>query len=983
MAIRSFLLGAILAAALAAAAWAQETPAALHRKALELLDQGRYAEALQVAEQALRRSEEVSGPESSSTAAVLYTLARAHSALEQHARALVLLERALRILEKTRGPESYEVAMVLGRLGQARRGLGDPLGAQPFLRRSAQILEGVRGPDHLDTVRAWRDLALALQEARQYTEALELYQKVVGLLEKTEGADPYELGIALGNMAALYKAMADYARAEPLYQRSLEILRRRLGAGHALVGTMLDNLGQLYREMGDYDKAEEAMRSALALFEGSLGPDSLDTAICVNNLAALYWVQERYQEAEPLYRRALEIWTRLGGEDHPQVGKILDNLAGVLRVTGRLQEAEDCYLRALALFEKRLGPEDLETALCRNNLAVLYADAGRSLEAEQQYRRALGVYERVLGPQHPEMLVVLFNLALVEIDLGKTAEAAALGQRAQEIREKVLADILSFTSEKERLAYQKSQKHSYTVLATLGLGPQMARALLRTKGIVLDSLVEDVRLAEGARSPELRRTVARLREAKARLVELAQKIPADTGSQALERRRTEIRQLEAEVEGLEKELARHVSGLGAPRRALAVQVQEVQERLPGDAVLVEFVKYRHYQPRRGFVLSYGAVVLRRSGPATWVALGPAEAIDTLVHRACRAATSRREGALAQVLRQAWAAVWQPLEPALGPGVSTVILSPDSELNFLSFATLLDPDGHLLAEKFDLRYVSSGRDLLLRTRPAGATDLVLVGDPDYSGQAGPSAPEAGGLESPRRSLAATDLALLEFAPLPGTARECQALADYARGQGWRVEALTRLQASEARLANLASPRILHLATHGFFLPEPAETSGQAGAEPSLNPMHRSGLALAGAQATVRAWRSGQAPPGRNDGILTAQEVGGLSLGGTWLVVLSACETGRGDAQVGEGVLGLRRGFAQAGAANLLMTLWPVDDATTAAFMLDFYRAVAADAKASAALARVQREWLTRLRQEQGLAAAVFLAGPFVLSFQGPP
>jgi hypothetical protein len=145
----------------------------------------------------------------------------------------------------------------------------------------------------------------------------------------------------------------------------------------------------------------------------------------------------------------------------------------------------------------------------------------------------------------------------------------------------------------------------------------------------------------------------------------------------------------------------------------------------------------------------------------------------------------------------------------------------------------------------------------------------------------------------------------------------------------------------------------LPTHGFFLPEielgretnplahPIELGKQINPlqrpielqketnplqQPSEmpktkleNPMHRSGLALAGAHRTLKAWSEGEVPPIENDGIVTAEQVGGLKLNGAWLVVLSACETGSGEARAGEGVMGLRRGFIQAGEQNLLMTL----------------------------------------------------------------
>lgn len=147
------------------------------------------------------------------------------------------------------------------------------------------------------------------------------------------------------------------------------------------------------------------------------------------------------------------------------------------------------------------------------------------------------------------------------------------------------------------------------------------------------------------------------------------------------------------------------------------------------------------------------------------------------------------------------------------------------------------------------------------------------------------------------------------------------------------------------------------------------------------MHRSGLALARAQTTLQAWGKGEVPPTENDGIVTAEEVGGLKLDGTWLVVLSACDTGTGEAKAGEGVMGLRRGFIQAGAQNLLMTLWPISDEVTVQIMLDFYDAAEKTKNAPQALAEVQRDWLVKLRKERGLQLAVQLAGPFIMNSQG--
>jgi CHAT domain-containing protein len=149
------------------------------------------------------------------------------------------------------------------------------------------------------------------------------------------------------------------------------------------------------------------------------------------------------------------------------------------------------------------------------------------------------------------------------------------------------------------------------------------------------------------------------------------------------------------------------------------------------------------------------------------------------------------------------------------------------------------------------------------------------------------------------------------------------------------------------------------------------------------MRQSGVALTGGQSTLQAWGRGEFPDPSNDGILTAEEVAGLDLDGTWLVTLSACETGVGQVQSGEGVFGLRRAFMMAGAQNLLMTLWPVSDETTPKIMADFYREALKTGDAAGSLAKVQRDWLVKLRNEKGLLAAVRDAGPFAMVVMANP
>ncbi|MEO0949473.1 MAG: CHAT domain-containing protein, partial [Cyanobacteria bacterium J06641_5] len=280
--------------------------------------------------------------------------------------------------------------------------------------------------------------------------------------------------------------------------------------------------------------------------------------------------------------------------------------------------------------------------------------------------------------------------------------------------------------------------------------------------------------------------------------------------------------------------------------------------------------------------------------------------------------------------------------------SHLLLSPDSSLNLLPFAALVDEDGQYLVQSYRLTYLTSGRDLLQRRYREQAPQAPLVlANPAY-GSPGTRSQTVGdrnrgsssGNNDNRRS---GRLATLEFGPLPGTKVEGEALANIVPD----LTLLTETEASENSLKSWQRPKILHLATHGFFL-EPEEPSNPS--EPNINrenPLLRSGLALAGFN---------QRQSDGEDGVLTALEVTGLNLRGTRLVVLSACETGLGDITAGEGVYGLRRAFTLAGAESQLMSLWEVSDDGTQELMVAYYRRLQNGEGRGEALRQVQLEML---------------------------
>jgi CHAT domain-containing protein len=376
-------------------------------------------------------------------------------------------------------------------------------------------------------------------------------------------------------------------------------------------------------------------------------------------------------------------------------------------------------------------------------------------------------------------------------------------------------------------------------------------------------------------------------------------------------------------------------------------------------------------------------VLLSKGEPLWIPLGKASDIERLVRRyGTLVRGSPQEDELTPNLQALYEALWEPIGQVLPSQTKRIIISPDGQLNFISFATLLSKKKQFLAERYSVQYVASGRDLLRELKPSIAKEIVLFANPDFNLGSAAMLAKADNPSADPGSIRGTEKRDIEdwsFASLDGTQKERDELIKKFLGWGWTPTDFTKKKATKEALLKIHAPYILHLATHGFFAKEdPTTPQTEPGASLDerqsvikskffKNPMHRSGLALAGAQTTIEAWKREEAPPVENDGILTAEDVSTLDLQGTWLVTLSACDTGSGEARAGEGVMGLRRGFIQAGAQNLLMTLWPISDEVTVQIMSDFYDAAHQTGNAPEALAEVQRNWLVKLRTEKGLAS----------------
>ena len=572
--------------------------------------------------------------------------------------------------------------------------------------------------------------------------------------------------------------------------------------------------------MGEYAKAEPLYQEALRIRQKVLGPEHPDTATSLNNLAALYRDMGEYAKAEPLFQEALRIWQKVLGPEHPDTAPSLNNLAGLYRAMGEYAKAEPLYQEALQIRQKVLGPEHPDTAPSLNNLGELYQATGEYAKAEPLSRKRSGSGRRFLGQNIPTRRTSLDNLALLEFDLGRIDEATALARQASAAELTILSKIFSFTSEEQRLAYLDIF-HPYSLFPFLkGTETDLATAVLRYKGVVLDSIVEDRLLAEASQGSEDQKLVEQLNLDKRQLGQLllqpAQKLSAETNQR--------IEALEGEVEKIESQLAQHVAGLGQARHALGVSLEQVQSTIPNDGALVEYLRYWHYLGKGKWEPRYGAIVLFSKGAPLWIPLGKANEIEHLVRRyGTLVRGSPQEEELSANLQALYEALWAPIGQALPSQTKRIIISPDGQLNFISFATLLTKDKQFLAQTYNVQYVASGRDLLRELKPSTAKEVVLFANPDFDLASTPMLAKA---EDPSSDAASKSIRGSEkreiedwsFESLEGTQKESDELIKKFAGWGWTPTDFTAKEATKEALLKIHSPYILHLATHGFFAKE---------------------------------------------------------------------------------------------------------------------------------------------------------------------
>jgi CHAT domain-containing protein/tetratricopeptide (TPR) repeat protein len=877
---------------------------------------------------------------------------------------------------------SGNYAAALAALHDAEKSAGGSLDRHPL---KAALLQ-VRGD-----VRMLQGNAVAARQA---------WGDALSAAETTLRPDHPLLALYLRMSALGESAVGDFTRARVLRDRAATIAAASLAPCDPEVTSLLNDRALGLAWDGDLPGARRLYERQIAADERCRGPRHSLTAEGVHNLANLLADMGDLLEAERLHRRAVDIWTAALGAPHPYVARGLDALAQVVEQRGRRVEARQLYERSLATRRRAQGDASGDVAWTLTNLARVLSAMGEHGGALALLDEAIGIYRtagagdepdhlaraldlrgavaaargevddalrnlaaalaertRIFGPEHPLVADSQTAIARVGLAAGRREPALAAALTAEAIGRAHVRSVVRYLPERQALAYAARRPAALALALALmapGASPEAARvldAVVRSRGLILDELAERSRFArDGSAVSGDDRAAHAARQRYANLV--VRSLQESVSPTVLDEARRR-------AEAAERELAER----NAVARADAVRRDEgltrVRAALPPASALVSFVRHERPATSGGAgAPAYAAFIVRdTSSDPVYVPLGEAGDLDARISRwrveaggqsmgqGTSAAWERRYRAAGERLR---AAVWDPVAAHLA-GAARVFVVPDGSINLVSLAALPVGDGAYLIESAPiLHYLTTERDLLQARDETPVTGLLAVGGAAF----GPGAP--GAASSVRRSGCVSSQ--MYFQSLPGARAEVADIAAIWPRDGERTATvLTGPAADEAAVkAGSTGRRVVHFATHGFFLDArcepvpagvravggltsasppstpPATRPAPAGAAAARveNPLRLSGLALAGANRRVAGTE-------RDDGILTAEEIAGLDLHGTEWAVLSACDTGLGEIRAGEGVFGLRRAFQIAGARTVIMSLWSVDDAATRAWMRTLY------------------------------------------------
>lgn len=802
--------------------------------------------------------------------------------------------------------------------------------------------------------------ARVYRKLQLYKESQAQLDRLLAVLPNHTEPELEELYIqCLQEQGILQLQTGAYSQAEKNLLRAYQMVTPEMNRDFLLT-ELSNNLAQVYDKLNIFDKALLYYGESLGRCRLSYADNALPCVILQNNIAGIHLKQDHIDQAIAGYRNVLAEFEKLLQPADPIYITALNNLATAYRKNGKFQLAEQYLEKASKLLKAHGRSNDDLAATILNNIAVLNTAQGDYTKAAQHYRDAYTIKRAIYGENSIVLMDLINNLAVTYWALDKPQDAIPLFKKSVDLATRQVVYVFPNLNENEQVQFYEKLKEDFERFNSIAVqwrekDPSLLSQMFQNRTVVksLQFFTYQKRKKQIAKrnDPDLNDLVARLKDCRDRLGHLYQ-LPLDEISKD-----TDVGALEREIDSIEKTISLR-SSEGADDLVTAREVgwQSLASNLKPDEAIVEMVRLRKYDRQStrkkdsfGFTDSvyYAAVILTSETKARpeLVLFKDGNNLETRYY-------NYYKNAMKYNVEDEWSyhIFWEPIGKRL-VGKKRIYFSADGVYHRINVNTLRDNNSKkFLLEQADIIYLLNPLQFLDKKEAPRQMkrNAILMGDPVFDVD----------LDGPRER----SVAYNHFGGLPGTQQEIRAIEKVLKAHGWKTTAFVRDAATEANLKSVGSPAILHLASHGFFSSDVVSLNAEAKKEF----LFHSGIVLTGANKSLASGSTAF----NNDGIVTAFEVMNLDLANTDLVTLSACETGLGKIENGEGVFGLQRSFMQAGARNVLISLWKVDDEATRDLMIKFYQYLALGDNFHDSLKKAQTDQAKRLSDRS-------LWGAFVL------
>lgn len=893
-------------------------------------------------------------PDSIAYANCMMTAAAVYSKEQKYTIALNYFDSATAIWEKLALNRNPLYALYISKIALLNDEMSQYTIALARFRKAMDITEAAFGKNNMQYLWCLNGKSEMLYRLGQYEASLDNCKEILAICDNNKEMKFSSLPLFLSNTATTYIKMGEYSKALPLLQEALKV-EESLDEKDPVSSTYFNfHLASLYIQIGQYDEALGVIRQSLYMMEVHHRTYDRVYSRLLMNMSVLCQKKNLYDSAIVYCSKAVKLSQTILGSNHRDYLNNLDELALLYMQSKQYVAAKKTLQQLLGKRKNLLTAAHPEYAKTLYSMSLLYDAIGRYDSASVLLRQSLEIQKKSLGERHPDYIKSLSSFALMQARAGKPTAAAQMLIRSNKATADHIKQTNASLSEAEKLNMVEENILQFSYL------PSIAANAKSVDNVMLQQMYNDELFLKGLVLQEQRNVFATIKgsndTATLHLYEQWRFNKAIIGKQILlplKKQRNDLVAIMQETKELEQQLSASSYVFRNQQLNENITATKVSSKLNHNEAAIEFIRYRLFKTKWTNEYMYAALLIlpADSIPKFIFLCSEHQLMDVLV-------TENNSKNTIQILynpqlphiAQLSNLIWKPLKKYIA-GITTVYFAPAGMLNRIAFQALITND-KLVIEQFRLIQVLSTRSVVnpeaISPQPASTQ---AWGDIDYNAPLHEKNARtihedtAATAQNARSFFGFTNTGEKYFrnkiwAPLPGTKDEIHTLQILFSSAQLPMQNISGEQATEEKFKAMDghSPVLLHIATHGFFLPYAGNKiknadSGEALIMQQQNPMFRSGLILAGANA---AWIGNNPLPGMEDGILTAYEIAQMNFTGTDLVVLSACETALGDLQSGEGVLGLQRAFKMAGVKQMILSLWKVPDKETTELMTAFYK-----------------------------------------------